>query len=167
MILTDNKKFYITDEAAKFLGISRSSLKTLRRLGKLVPDKYGKNNSVYYSKEQLQKFLNSTQNAVLPVPEVQVLEINDEEIEVSDEVIIEYLNYSLLTQHFCEITKLGDKLKIVEANCDFKTAFNKDKSIFTFARLDYDHEGVQFDGKIDAVDDLILNTIYSFFAGGV
>ena len=161
-----NIKFYSTAESAKFLKVSVSTFQRLRRAGKVTPDKYGKNNAVFYSEEQLQRFLNSTQNAVVAVPEVQVLEVNDEEIEVSDGVIIEYLNYSLPTQHFCEVTKLGDKLKIVEANRDFKTAFNKEKSIFTFARLDYDHDGVQFDGKIDVVDDLILNTIYSFSRAG-
>ena len=161
-----NKKFYITDEAAKFLGISRSSLKNLRRMGKLVPDKYGRNNSVFYSEEQLKKYLASKKTVAVVVPDVQVFEVEDEGIEVSDEVIIEYLNNALPPQHFCEITKLGDKLKIVKANQDFKTAFNKDKSIFTFARLDYDHNGVQFDGKIDAIDELILNTIYSFSRAG-
>ena len=161
-----NIKFYSTAESAKFLKVSVSTFQRLRRAGKVTPDKYGKNNAVFYSEEQLQRFLNSTQNAVVAVPEVQVLEVNDEEIEVSDGVIIEYLNYSLPTQHFCEVTKLGDKLKIVEANRDFKTAFNKEKSIFTFVRLDYDHDGVQFDGKIDVVDDLILNTIYSFSRAG-
>ena len=161
-----NKKFYSTTKSAKFLGISIRKLQYLRQTGILKPDKYGKNNSVFYSEEQLQKFLDSTQNAVVAVPEVQVLEVSDEEIDVSDEVVIEYLNYSLPTQHFCEITKLGNKLKIVESNRDFKTAFNKDKSIFTFARLDYDKDGVQFDRKFDAIDELILNTIYSFSRAG-
>ena len=161
-----NKKFYSTSEAAKFLKVNVRTVQRLRKAGILKPDKYGKNNSVFYFEEQLQKYLDSTRNAVVAVPEVQVLEVEDEEIEISDEVIIEYLNNALPPQHFCEITKLGDKLKIVEANRDFKTAFNKDKSIFTFARLDYDKDGVQFDGKIDAVDELILNTIYSFSRAG-
>ena len=62
-----NKKFYITDEAAKFLGISRSSLKNLRRMGKLVPDKYGRNNSVFYSEEQLKKYLASKKTVAVVV----------------------------------------------------------------------------------------------------
>ena len=70
-----DKKFYITDEAAKFLGISRSSLKNLRRTGKLVPDKYGKNNSVFYSEEQLQKYLDSKKTVAVVIPKVQVLEV--------------------------------------------------------------------------------------------
>lgn len=162
----DGKKFYSTAETAKFLKINVRTVQRLRKAGILKPDKFGKNNAVYYSEEQLQKFLNSTKNAVVVASEVQVLEVKDEEIDVSDEVIVEYLNYSLPTQHFCEITKLGDKLKIVETNQDFKTAFNKDKSIYTFARLDYDRDGVQFDRKFDAIDELILNTIYSFSRAG-
>ncbi len=161
-----SKKFYSTAETARFLKVNVRTVQRLRKAGILNPDKFGKNNSVYYSEEQLQKFLESTQNAVVVAPEVQVLEVSDEEIDVSDEVVIEYLNYSLPPQHFCEITKLGDKLKIVEPNRDFKTAFNKDKSIFTFARLDYDKDGVQFDRKFDAIDELILNTIYSFSRAG-
>ena len=160
-----NKKFYSTEQAAKFIGVSIRKFQYLRQAGILKPDKFGKNNAVFYSEEQLQNFLDA-QNVAVVVPEIQVLEVEDEEIDVTAEVVIEYLNCALPPQHFCEITKLGDKLKIVETNQDFKTAFNKDKSIFTFARLDYDREGVQFDRKVDAIDELILDTIYSFSRAG-
>ena len=60
------------------------------------------------------------------------------------------------------MTKLGEKLKIAETNQEFKTSFNKSRTIFSFARLDYDSEGIKFDRKLAAVDELILNVIYSF-----
>ena len=46
-------KFYSTKEAADFLGISVRTIQNYRKAGILVPDKFGANNSVFYSEEQL------------------------------------------------------------------------------------------------------------------
>lgn len=68
-------------------------------------------------------------------------------------------------RHVNNLTKLIRKLQQVEFGRDFKTAFNKNKTLFTFVRLDYNHAGVILDRKFDAVDELILNSIYSFGLG--
>ena len=72
---------------------------------------------------------------------------------------------SFLFQHGINLTKLVRKLKQVDFGKGFRTAFNKNKTLFTFIRLDYNHAGVVFDRKFDAIDELILNSIYSFGMG--
>lgn len=49
----EDKKLLSTKEAAAFLGIDRKTIQRYRKAGILVPDQFGKNNSVLYSKEQL------------------------------------------------------------------------------------------------------------------
>lgn len=69
---------------------------------------------------------------------------------------------SLPAQHCSNLTKLIKKLQQVEIGRDFKTPFNKEKTLLTFMRLDYNHVSIILDRKFDAVDELILNSIYSF-----
>lgn len=71
----------------------------------------------------------------------------------------------LPVQHVNNLTKLIRKFQQVEFGKDFRTAFNKSETLFTFFRLDYNHAGVILDRKFDAVDELILNSIYSFGLG--
>ena len=49
----EDQKLLSTKKAAKFLGVSERTIQRYRRDGILVPDQLGKNNSVFYSKEQL------------------------------------------------------------------------------------------------------------------
>lgn len=65
-------------------------------------------------------------------------------------------------RHVNNLTKLIRKFQQVEFGKDFRTAFNKNRTLFTFFRLDYNHAGVILDRKFDLVDELILNSIYSF-----
>lgn len=73
----------------------------------------------------------------------------------------------LPSQCDANLTKLMKKLQQAEIGRNFKTAFNKNKTIFTFARLDYSRFGIELDRKFDAIDELILNAIYSLGRGAV
>ena len=68
---------------------------------------------------------------------------------------------TLPIQYEANMTKLIKKLQQADIGQSFKTAFNKNKTIFTFARLDYNRAGIILDRKFDAIDELILNAIYS------
>ena len=70
-------------------------------------------------------------------------------------------------QYDVNLTKLMKKLQQADIGQSFKTAFNKSQTIFTFARLDYSHYGIKLDRKFDAIDELILNAIYSLGRGVV
>ena len=159
------REFYSTEEAAKFLKISLSTFQRLRRAGAVIPDKFGKNNAVFYSEKQLKNILTVRSNYNSKGVETVRVEVT-EDFHIEDSETDIYLSNVLPYQHYNEITKLGDKLQIAEPNQDFKTAFNKDKTIFTFARLDYDDEVIKFDRKFDLLDKLILNAIYSFYRAG-
>ena len=71
----------------------------------------------------------------------------------------------LPVQHCNNLTKLMSKLQQVEFGKTFKTMLDKQGKRFLFMRLDYNHAGVHFDRKLDALDELILNSIYSFGFG--
>lgn len=70
-------------------------------------------------------------------------------------------------QYDVNLTKLMKKLQQADIGQNFKTAFNKSQTIFTFARLDYSRHGIQLDRKFDAIDELTLNAIYSLGRGVV
>ena len=139
----DDEQLYSTEEAAKFLKVSVSTLQRRRKSGKITPDKFGKNNTVFYSKVQLQEFLIITNGSLVTVGTFE------------DPVDC------LPVQHFSEVTKLMKKLQIADFNQSFKTSFDSNQEIFSFARLDYSNGDVVLDRKFDAVDELILNAIYS------
>lgn len=71
----------------------------------------------------------------------------------------------LPVQHCNNLTKLMSKLQQVEFGKTFKTMLDNQGKRFLFMRLDYNHAGVHFDRKLDALDELILNSIYSFGFG--
>lgn len=162
------KNFYSTKGSAKFLGISVRKLQYLRQAGVLKPDKYGKNNSVFYSEQQLQNFLSvksyrDDNNLEIMKVELQKSIKSDDETEHNS-----HLLSVLPPQHYNELTKVGNKLCKVEPGEYFKTAFDKAETIFVFARLDYENDdGVKISKKLDRVDDLILNAIYSFSRAGL
>ena len=64
-------------------------------------------------------------------------------------------------QYGANLTKLMKKLQKADIGQNFKTSFDKNKKIFTFARLDYNRSGIILDRKFDTTDELILNAIYS------
>lgn len=71
----------------------------------------------------------------------------------------------LPVQHYSNLTKLVSKLQQVEFGKTFKTILDKQGKRFLFMRLDYNHAGISFDRKLDALDELILNSVYSFGVG--
>ena len=147
------EKFYSTRESAKFLNVSVRKLQYLRQSGELIPDKTGKNNSVFYSEIQLERFKAGvivTQSA-----------IDNSSCPVADSGVIVRLVDVLPIQHFSGVTKLMRKLQVVEIGQGFKTAFDRAGNLYTFARLDYADEKVSFSGRFDVADELILNALYS------
>ena len=157
--MTD-EKFYSRKEAAKFLKISVDTLKRLRKAGRLVPEKFGKNNSIFYSEGQLKRFKDK---AVVIGAGVVVSQSAMDNLmcPVADSEVMPRLVDVLPSQHLSGVTKLMKKLQVAEVGCGFKTAFDKGRTLFIFARLDYADEKVSFSGRFDVADELILNAIYS------
>lgn len=60
-----NKKLYTVNEAARYLGVSVTTLKKWEDLGKVVSIKIPNNNSKFFPKEQLDKLLWRIENRVL------------------------------------------------------------------------------------------------------
>ena len=150
-----NEKFYSTGESARFLKVSVSTLQRLRRNCKLVPERLGSNNAVFYSEGQLKRF----KDGAVVVPALAVM--NSSNCPVADGGVIARLIDVLPGQHFSGVTKLMKKLQVAEVGCGFKTAFDKGRTLFMFARLDYADENVSFSGRFDVADELILNALYS------
>lgn len=51
--MSDDQKLYSTKQAAKFLGVNCKTIQRYRKAGILLPDKFGANNSVFYSEMAL------------------------------------------------------------------------------------------------------------------
>ena len=147
------EKFYSTKESAKFLKVSVRKLQYLRQSGKLIPNKIGKNNAVFYSESQLKR----VKSGAVFIPSVMF----NASCPVSDGGVMVRLIEVLPSQHFSGVTKLMRKLQAVEIGQGFKTAFDRTGNLYTFARLDYADEKVSFSRKFDASDELILNALYS------
>ena len=147
------KKFYSKQEAAKFLKISGKTLQRLRKSGKLIPERLGSNNAVFYSDGQLKRF----KDRALVIPSV----MDNPDCPVADAGVMVRLVEVLPSQHFSGVTKLMKKLQVAEVGRGFKTAFDKGRTLFIFARLDYADERVSFSGRFDVADELILNALYS------
>ena len=131
-------KFYSKHEAAKFLKISGKTLQRLRKSGKLIPERLGSNNAVFYSDGQLKRF----KDRALVVPSV----MDNPDCPVADAGVMVRLVEVLPSQHFSGVTKLMKKLQVAEVGRGFKTAFDKGRMLFIFARLDYADERVSFSG---------------------
>lgn len=151
-------RFYSKQEAAKFLKISGKTLQRLRKAGKLVPERLGGNNSVFYSESQLNRFKGGS--VIIPS------EISSS-CPVADSGVMVRLVDVLPSQHFSGVTKLMKKLQVTEVGRGFKTAFDKGRTLFMFARLDYADEKVSFSGRFDVADELILNALYSLTRSAV
>ena len=150
-----DEKFYSTKESAKFLNVSVRKLQYLRQSGELIPDRAGKNNSVFYSESQLKRF--KARTVVSPLGAAVAISSGD----TADNGVMIRLVDVLPSQHFSGVTKLMKKLQVVEVGHGFKTAFDKGRTLFIFARLDYADERVSFSGRFDVADELILNALYS------
>lgn len=87
---------------------------------------------------------------------------NDEDLIV----INESFKTNLPEEHQHNLTKLFGKLTVAPVGEIFATPFNSEKTLVTYAKLDYMRSGITFDRKFDEVDKLILNSIYSFYRAG-
>lgn len=97
------------------------------------------------------------------------LNVDAEEFCYDDEdliVINESFKTKLPLQHRHNLTKLFNKLTVAPVGEVFATPFNREKTLITYAKLDYTRSGITFDRNFDEVDELILNSIYSFYRAG-
>ena len=78
-------------------------------------------------------------------------------------VIDDSFNTNLPAEHKQNLTKLFGKLTVVPFGEIFATPFNSEKTLVTYAKLDYVNSGVKFNGKFDESHELILNSLYSFY----
>lgn len=97
------------------------------------------------------------------------LNVDAEEFCYNDEdliVINESFKTKLPLEHRHNLTKLFNKLTVAPVGEVFATTFNREKTLITYAKLDYTRSGITFDRNFDDVDELILNSIYSFYRAG-
>ena len=94
--------------------------------------------------------------------EVEEFCYNDEDLMV----INESFKTNLPVEHRHNLTKLFNKLAVAPVGEIFATPFNSEKTLITYAKLDYVRSGITFDRNFDEVDELILNSIYSFYRAG-
>ena len=78
-------------------------------------------------------------------------------------IIDDCFNTNLPTEHKQNLTKLFSKLNVAPFGEIFATPFNNEKTLITYAKLDYVNSGVTFDRKFDETHELILNSLYSFY----
>ena len=97
------------------------------------------------------------------------LSVEVEEFCYDDEdlvVINDSFKTNLPAEHQTNLTKLFGKLTVAPIGEIFATPFNSTKTLVTYAKLDYVRSGITFDRKIDDADELVLNSIYSFYRAG-
>ena len=96
---------------------------------------------------------------ITPDEEVEDFYFDDDDLIVIDDSF----NTSLPAEHKQNLTKLFGKLTIAPFGEIFATPFNNEKTLITYAKLDYVNSGVTFDRKFDETHELILNSLYSFY----
>ena len=82
-----------------------------------------------------------------------------------DDIIIinDSFKANLPAEYRQNLTKLFNKLPVAPFGEIFSTPFNNEKTLITYAKLDYVNSGVTFDRKFDETHELILNSLYSFY----
>ena len=96
---------------------------------------------------------------IKPNNETEEFYFNDDDLIVIDDCF----NKNLPAEHKQNLTKLFSKLKVAPFGEIFATPFNNEKTLITYAKLDYVNSGVTFDRKFDETHELILNSLYSFY----
>ena len=136
------EKLMKSGEAAKFLGVTKRTLERWVKAGKIVPMKTSAKGYSYFSVAQLEIFQKCN---IQSATSEKVQNVTSEKIEQELQKLEKMPPMILPSQHYNEITKLGDKLSNAEPGEYLKTAFNKSETIFVFARLDYENDsGVKF-----------------------
>jgi len=91
-------------------------------------------------------------------------ELEDFFFDDDDLIIIDNsFSTNLPAEHKHNLTKLFCKLTVAPFGEIFATPFNNEKTLITYAKLDYVNSGVKFDRKFDEIHELILNSLYSFY----
>ena len=96
---------------------------------------------------------------IKPNNEPEEFYFNDDDLIVIDDCF----NTNLPAEHKQNLTKLFSKLTVAPFGEIFATPFNNEKTLITYAKLDYVNSGVTFDRKFDETHELILNSLYSFY----
>ena len=96
---------------------------------------------------------------ITPNDEVEEFYFDDDDLIVIDDSF----NTNLPAEHKQNLTKLFGKLTMAPFGEIFATPFNNEKTLITYAKLDYVNSGVTFDRKFDETHELILNSLYSFY----
>ncbi len=96
---------------------------------------------------------------IKPNNEPEEFYFNDDDLIVIDDCF----NTKLPAEHKQNLTKLFSKLTVAPFGEIFATPFNNEKTLITYAKLDYVNSGVTFDRKFDETHELILNSLYSFY----
>ena len=94
-----------------------------------------------------------------PGVEVEEFYFDDDDIIV----INDSFKATLPEEYRQNLTKLFNKLTVAPFGEIFSTPFNNEKTLITYAKLDYVNSGVTFDRKFDETHELILNSLYSFY----
>ena len=96
---------------------------------------------------------------ITPTDEVEEFYFDDDDLIIIDDSF----NTTLPAEHKQNLTKLFSKLTVAPFGEIFATPFNNEKTLITYAKLDYVNSGVKFDRKFDEIHELILNSLYSFY----
>ena len=96
---------------------------------------------------------------ITPTDEVEEFYFDDDDLIIIDDSF----NTTLPAEHKQNLTKLFSKLTVAPFGEIFATPFNNEKTLITYAKLDYVNSGVTFDRKFDETHELILNSLYSFY----
>ena len=96
---------------------------------------------------------------IKPNNEPEEFYFNDDDLIIIDDCF----NTTLPEEHKQNLTKLFSKLTVAPFGEIFATPFNNEKTLITYAKLDYVNSGVTFDRKFDEIHELILNSLYSFY----
>lgn len=96
---------------------------------------------------------------IKPNNEIEEFYFNDDDLII----INDSFSTTLPAEHKQNLTKLFSKLTMAPFGEIFATPFNNEKTLITYAKLDYVNSGVTFDRKFDETHELILNSLYSFY----
>ena len=78
-------------------------------------------------------------------------------------VIDDSFKSSLPAEHKQNLTKLFGKLAVAPFGEIFATSFNGEKTLMSYAKLDYGDPSITFDRRFSVIHGLLLNAVYSFF----
>lgn len=96
---------------------------------------------------------------ITPNGEVEEFCFDDDDLII----INDSFSTNLPSEYKQNLTKLFGKLKAAPFGEIFATPFNSEKTLITYAKLDYVNSGVTFDRRFDEIHELILNSLYSFY----